>query len=135
MAENYINLEVMDSKYGEWKQCFTIMQSIDYKTSIVLAASTEKHGGESNHHFVHSFNFWDMEGPTESSKKNVDGFFDDDFDHAGKKFDANAFDLLHLINADSDLAHNATRAIDAYNDQLIAHNSRYAKLIASVYRN
>jgi len=43
--------------------------------------------------------------------------------------------LLHLINTDSDLAKDKTKVISAYNDQLIAHNNRYAKLIGSVYRN
>lgn len=130
-------MEVMDTTRfnGEWKQCFTIQQSIDFKSNIIMAASTEKHGGAANYHYINSFNFWDVEGPTESSKRLVEGEIDDDFGKAGKKFDASAYDLLHLINQDSDLANNSTRAIDAYNDQLVAHNSRYAKLIASVYRN
>jgi len=101
---------------------------------MILAAGSEKHGGIPNFHTVHSVNFFDMEGPADTFNKMKDEE-DDDFKKAGKKFNVKSEDLLHMINPDSDLAHNATRAIDAYNDQLIAHNTRYAKLIGNVYRN
>ena len=131
--EGYINLEVLDSRNKEWVHCFTINQPIDYPSSMIMAAGTEKHGGVPNYHTVHSLNFWDVEGPTSDTSKMND--VDENFAKAGKKFDFQASDLLHFINSDSDLAHNATRAIDAYNDQLIAHNTRYAKLIGNVFRN
>ena len=51
------------------------------------------------------------------------------------EFIAQGVDLLHLINKDAELATDRTKVISAYNDQLIAHNTRYAKLIGSVYRN
>jgi hypothetical protein len=66
-----------------------------------------------NYVTVHSYNFFDLEGPTGDNNKDED----DDFFKAGKAFaTGESVDLLHFINADSDLAHNATRAIDAYND-------------------
>lgn len=134
-AQRYTTLEVKDSRDPEWQHCFTHQQPVNFKSYLIMAASTEKHGGASNHHYVHSFNFWDMEGPTESSKKFTDDQLDENFGKKGKKFDVASGDLLHMINRDSELANNSTRAIDAYNDQLVAHSTRYAKLIGSVFRN
>jgi len=100
---------------------------------MIIASASERHGGIPNFHTVHSVNFFDVEGPASDKNKMKDE--DDEFKSAGKKFTFKSEDLLHMINPDSDLAHNSTRAIDAYNDQLIAHNTRYAKLIGNVYRN
>jgi hypothetical protein len=77
-----------------------------------------------NYHYIHSVKFYDIDGPTEPADTG-----DED------EIDIKQADLLHTMNKDADLAHDATKAISAYNDQLIAHNNRYAKLIGSVYRN
>lgn len=127
-------LEIKDRRDDEWTPCWTLSSAIDFKSYLVIAANTDSHGSPANYHYLHSFMFWDTEGPVEVAKKHK-GQYDSAFSEKGKEVKMDSEDLLHLINTDSELAKDADKAMSAYNDQLLAHNTRYAKLIGSVYRN
>ena len=118
-----------------WQHCMTIPAAIDFPSYYVMAASTERTAP--NFHYVYSVQFWDSDGPEKNAKKFDDQHHieDEDIEIGKQEFIPHGADLLHLINTDSDLAKDKTKVISAYNDQLIAHNNRYAKLIGSVYRN
>lgn len=120
-AHNF-KLEVKPKNADSWTTCFTIEQPVDFPTYFIMASSTESQ--TPNHHYVHSMGFWDTDGPPKKADKSDE-----------EAVNTQQEDLLHSMNKDGELAHDSAKAISAYNDQLIAHNSRYAKLIGSVYRN
>lgn len=74
--------------------------------------------GKSNHHFIHSINFHDLEEVINSD--------------AGAKHEPltkGSTDLLHEGNKDSDLYKNKSATVLAYNRQLTRYNTLYSKLV------
>jgi hypothetical protein len=112
----------------------TIPAAVDFPSYYVMAASTERTAP--NFHYIYSVQFWDSDGPNKTHMFDEQHqVSEEDAEIGQQEFIPHGQDLLHLINTDSDLARDKTKVISAYNDQLIAHNNRYAKLIGSVYRN
>ena len=62
-------------------------------------------GAKPNHHFVHSIDFWDTDGPEKKEPE-----------EDSTEIEAKMEDLLHNMNKDGDLAHDANKAMSAYND-------------------